>query len=118
MTRWILCVGALFSALSVLVGAFGAHALTSILPEKALGWIDTGVSYQTTHGLALIACGLLPSKTITRAAIAFILGITLFSGSLYIMALTGLTQVAILTPMGGLCFLIGWGLFIHSVLRL
>lgn len=112
MTRWILIVGGVFAALAIVVGAFGAHALKPILDEKALAWIDTGVTYQSTHALALIACGLLPaSRGTTRTAILFVAGILFFSGSLYLMALTGNTKLGIVTPIGGVCFVAAWASF-------
>ena len=116
MTRWILIVGGVFAALAVVVGAFGAHALKPLLDEKAMSWIDTGASYQTTHALALIACGLLPAtRATTRTALLFIAGIILFSGSLYLMALTGVTKFGIITPIGGVCFIAAWASFCWMV---
>lgn len=108
--------GGLFCAAAVIIGAFGAHALKNMLDTKAMGWIDTGVSYQTTHALALIACGLLPtSKANSRTAMLFVIGIILFSGSLYLMALTGFTKLGIITPIGGVCFIAGWSYFCWMV---
>jgi len=100
MNSWILLVGSLASGLAVLMGAFGAHALSDILDDRAQGWYDTAVTYHATHALALVACGitaLLAGATQTTcrsssdksalwlrsAAICFILGIVIFSGSLY-----------------------------------
>jgi len=109
MTKWMLIAGGMLCAVAVMVGAFGAHGLKSILDAKALGWIDTGVTYQTTHALALIACGLLPaSRANTRTAVLFVTGIVLFCGSLYLMAMTGHTKLGIITPIGGVCFLVAW----------
>lgn len=108
LTKWILISGGIFCAAAVIVGAFGAHALKPVLSVKAMGWIDTGVFYQTTHALALIACGLLPGKAKTRTAILFVIGIILFSGSLYLMAITGFTQLGIITPLGGVSLIAGW----------
>ena len=109
MTRWILIAGGVLSGAAVIIGAFGAHALKPILDAKALGWIDTGVSYQSTHALALIACGLLPRCQLNnRTAGLFILGVALFSGSLYLMALTGNTKLGIITPLGGVSLIAGW----------
>jgi len=116
LTKWILFVGGLLSAVSVLVGAFGAHTLKTILDAKAMGWIETGVTYQSTHALALIACGLLPpARAVTRTAILFVLGIVLFSGSLYIMALSGVTKLAFITPIGGVFFIVAWVSFCWSI---
>ena len=115
LTKWILITGGMFCAAAVIVGAFGAHALKPVLDAKALDWIDTGVFYHTSHGLALITCGLLPGKGSTLTAILFIVGILLFSGSLYLMALTANTAFAVLTPLGGGCFIAGWMSFCWMV---
>jgi uncharacterized membrane protein YgdD (TMEM256/DUF423 family) len=98
----------MFCATAVILGAFGAHALQSVLSPKAMGWIDTGTSYQTTHALALIACGVLPYKGAARTAWLFSLGIIVFSGSLYLMAITGITMLGAITPLGGLSLIAGW----------
>jgi len=115
LTKWIVISGGIVCAIAVIVGAFGAHALEPVLDANAMGWIDTGVFYQTTHGLALIACGLLPGMANNRTAMLFVIGIALFSGSLYLMALTGVTKLGIVTPIGGLSFLAGWVSFCWSV---
>ena len=109
MTKWVLIAGGMLSAAAVIVGAFGAHALKAVLDVKAMGWIDTGVTYQSTHALAIIACGLMPAnKGVGRVALLFIAGIVLFSGSLYLMALTGETKLGIITPVGGVLLICGW----------
>lgn len=108
MTRWIVIAGGIFCATAVIIGAFATHALEDQLSQRAMNWIDTGASYQTTHALALIACGLIPVKGVTRTAILFTLGILLFSGSLYLMAMTGITKLGMVTPIGGLSFIVGW----------
>ncbi|MCL4143050.1 UNVERIFIED_CONTAM: hypothetical protein GTU68_061691 [Idotea baltica] len=111
-------MGGLLSGGAVLIGAFGAHGLSDILDDKAMGWIQTGARYQTSQALALIACGCLPpSKVISIASSFFIAGILLFSGSLYAMALTGVTTLGIVTPIGGGCLLCAWGLFCYAVCR-
>jgi len=116
LTKWIAIWGGVLSGVSVLIGAFGAHNLNAILDVKAMGWVETGVNYQTTHALALIACGLLPSgRAANRTAILFVLGIVLFSGSLYTMALTGVTKLGIVTPVGGVLFMAGWVSFCWMV---
>jgi len=116
MSKWILITGALFAGTAVLIGAFGAHSLKNILEPKAMGWIQTGVSYQTSHALAILVCGLLPpSKLLSRCALLFIFGIVLFSGSLYVMAITGMTKLGMVTPIGGTMFIAAWTLFCWSV---
>lgn len=119
MTKWILITGGILAGLGVMAGAFGAHALKGVLDPKAMQWIETGVFYQMTHALALIACGLLPRATsINKTALLFASGTILFSGSLYLMALTGITKLGIITPLGGVCFIAGWILFCISMWRL
>jgi len=105
--------------MAVLMGAFGAHALKAILEPKAMGWIETGVFYQSTHALAVIACGLLPAaESINRTAILFTAGVILFSGSLYLMGMSGITKLGLITPIGGVCFIAGWVSFCAAIWRL
>lgn len=101
---------ALQAAFSVAAGAFGAHALVEVLNLKALGWWHTASQYLMYHALAgLIVAALfsyLPSyKSIL---ILFLVGNTLFAGSLYVMALTGYTVLGVITPVGGLCYVFAW----------
>ncbi len=108
----ILLSGAIFMALSVLLGAFGAHALkTQISPEMLLVY-KTGVEYQFYHSLGLLLIGLIgfhiKSKWIVRSAILIMIGIILFSGSLYILAISGIKMIGAITPIGGLSFVAGW----------
>ena len=114
LNKWILLTGGVFCTFGVIVGAFGAHALKPLLSEKAMGWIETGVFYHFIHGLALIACGIVkPSRASVRSAKLFSVGIALFSGSLYLMALTGVNKLGVITPIGGLCLIGGWISFCH-----
>lgn len=109
---------AIFAALAVLLGAFGAHYLKSILGESGVGTFNTGVEYQFYHALALMFTGFLLSTTSSKGLIwagrLFIGGIILFSGSLYILTITkavgdvGLTSIGLITPLGGLLFIGGW----------
>ncbi len=119
MTQWILVCGALFGALAVGTGAFGAHALQGVLSDQARGWYDTAVTYHASHALAMVACGLaamyansLPHNPahgwLTGSGICFVLGILVFSGSLYTMAFTGITRLGMITPIGGLLLIIAW----------
>jgi len=118
MTKWVLIAGGVFSGIAVLIGAFGAHSLKAVLDAKPLSWIETGVRYQSTHALALIACGLLPaSNGIDRTAVLFCAGIVMFSGSLYAMALSGIAMLGIVTPVGGVLLIVGWISFCWSVLN-
>jgi len=99
--------------LGVLLGAFGAHGLKDALSEEGKKLYQTAVLYHLIHGLGLLAVGWLsvlkPMEFSLRlAGWAFILGIILFSGSLYLLSLTGLKKLGAITPFGGLAFLIGW----------
>jgi uncharacterized membrane protein YgdD (TMEM256/DUF423 family) len=98
--------------LGVALGAFGAHGLRSRLTPDMLAAFDTGVRYQMYHALALFALSVLMDRLggwlITSAGWLFVAGIVLFSGSLYALALTGITLLGAITPFGGLAFLAGW----------
>ena len=117
----ILKLAALLGAFSVMIGAFGAHALKDLLEESGrVDTFDTAVKYQFYHVFALLGIGGLKNKLKSRrlssyASIAFIVGILLFSGSLYILCLTNITSWAIVTPFGGLAFIAGWVLFFFSI---
>jgi len=116
MIKWPLVAGALLSALAVIIGAFGAHALDGVLTIKAKGWYDTAVTYHVVHALALFMTGLLAvnpaavegRKWMTVASYCLVIGITLFSGSLYLMALTHITLLGAITPIGGVFLIIAW----------
>ena len=106
-------LGSLVMFLGVLFGAFGAHALKGTLTDESRGWWQTAVLYHLVHGLALLAVGWLatlrPTEGLLRnAGLCFAIGIVLFSGSLYLMALTGARKLGAITPIGGLAFLAGW----------
>lgn len=111
--NYYLLAGAFFAMLAVICGAFGAHALEKILPEVMLQRYHTGVEYQFYHAFALLITGLLAQhsaqRTLKMAGVAFGLGILLFSGSLYLYVFTGIKAFGMLTPFGGLAFIIGWG---------
>ncbi|PIQ84638.1 MAG: hypothetical protein COV75_01170 [Candidatus Omnitrophica bacterium CG11_big_fil_rev_8_21_14_0_20_63_9] len=105
--------GSLFMFLGVALGAFGAHGLKDALTAEAKQTYQTAVLYHLVHGLALLAVGWLamlrPMESLVRTAgWAFIFGIILFSGSLYLFSVTGVKKLGIITPFGGLAFLIGW----------
>ena len=103
-----LCVrlGAGFMFLAVGLGAFGAHALKTRLSPEMLAVFETGVRYQIYHALALLLLAALRGPG--KAAWCFAVGIVLFSGSLYLLALTGFKKWWAVTPIGGVLFLIGW----------
>ena len=117
MYKPALTAGALFAMLSVILGAFAAHGLKTMLSADMLQVFETGVRYQFYHSFALLITGILfsafPFKNIRIAASFFIIGIVLFSGSLYAMAFlsisgTSIGPVGVVTPMGGLFFILGW----------
>lgn len=110
--------GSLLAALAVILGAFGAHSLKKILPPESLSIFETGVRYQFYHCFALLIAGMSISGSGSRclklAGYFFIIGIILFSGSLYMLAylqashVVGLSSIGILTPIGGVFFIAGW----------
>lgn len=114
MARAILIVGAIVALVGVAIGAFGAHGLRPLLSEHMLNVFETGVRYHLFHALAMLAAGLslayAPIRYFQYAAWAFGLGVVLFSGSLYALSISGLRSLGIITPFGGLCFIVGWGL--------
>jgi len=111
--RHFISIGAICGLLAVAFGAFGAHALKDLLSTGLLEAFQTGVAYQTTHALALLVVGLLGrgriSRALSLAGWAFAIGILLFSGSLYLLALTDIRWLGAVTPFGGTAFLFGWG---------
>ena len=112
MLRGFLMLAAFFGFTGVALGAFAAHGLKSRLSAEYLAIFHTGVTYQLVHTLALIGVALLatqiPGRLITWAGASFAIGILLFSGSLYLLTLTGFSKLGIITPFGGLAFLVGW----------
>jgi uncharacterized membrane protein YgdD (TMEM256/DUF423 family) len=118
----MLAAGAACALLAVAAGAFGAHALRGRLDATIISVFETGVRYQMYHALALLATGLAaarwPHRLWMLAASGFVLGVVLFSGSLYLMTLGGWRSIGWVTPFGGLAFLIGWGLFGAAAFRI
>ncbi len=108
----ILFSGAVFMALAVLLGAFGAHRLKEVLSPEMMQVYQIGVEYQFYHALGLLFAGVIgfqfESKWINRSALFFGIGIVLFSGSLYLIALSGIKVIGAITPIGGLSFVAGW----------
>ena len=112
MLRTYLMLAAFFGFTGVALGAFAAHGLKGRLSEQYLAIFHTGVTYQLVHTLALFGVALqathLPGRLVTWAGVCFALGIVLFSGSLYLLTMTGISKLGIITPFGGLAFLAGW----------
>ena len=112
MVRFFFCIGALSACAGVAAGAFGAHGLQGRLSTEMLSVFETGVRYQMYHALALIATAWAqtkwPSRLVTIGGWFFVFGIILFSGSLYVLSISGLKWLGAITPVGGLAFLAGW----------
>lgn len=106
--RLALLLGALLAALGVALGAFGAHGLKAVLDAERLGWWHTGVQYHLWHAIGLVAIGAAALPGTRGAAILLAIGVIVFSGSLYLMALTGLRWLGMVTPLGGLALIGGW----------
>ena len=126
MNKNFISIAALLGALSVALGAFAAHKLRDILPADGVAVFQTGVQYQFYHTFALLNVGILsekfPNKSVHRAGNCFIIGIILFSGSLYALTFLRIIEatnfnrvVGIITPFGGLFFIIGWLLLLSGV---
>lgn len=107
-----LIAGAIFMTLAVLLGAFGAHALKKTLSADMLAIYQTAVQYQFYHALGLLAVGIIglhyPSKWVRLSGIFLTAGIVIFSGSLYVLALSEIKTIGAITPIGGVSFVAGW----------
>ena len=105
-------LGAIAMAFGVALGAFGAHALKARLTPDVLAIYETGVRYHLVHGLAVFVAAWLAGEDQTRSArlagVLFIIGILVFSGSLYLLALTGIRGFGAITPLGGLAWIAAW----------
>ena len=122
MTKVFLLLASASGFLAVTFGAFGAHALRGQLSPRLLDTFETAVEYHFFHSLALIAVAIAtkvwPGEVLLRWAGVFLsAGIVLFSGSLYALALSGVRQLGMITPIGGLMFLVGWALLFLFALR-
>ncbi len=124
ITKFILISGAVFAGLGVALGAFGAHALENMVTPNRLETFETGVRYQMYHAFALLILGALvlqPSFSkapyVTLIAWLFIIGILIFSGSLYLLVLTDTAWLGAITPIGGVAFIAGWGMLILSIMK-
>ncbi|MFU8763615.1 MAG: DUF423 domain-containing protein [Haliea sp.] len=113
MAQFLIASAAISGAIAVAFGAFGAHALKGRLDAYALGVYETAVQYHFYHSLALLAVGILalnyPHVNLLRSSgWLFLLGLVVFSGSLYLLSFTGLRWLGAITPLGGLAFIAGW----------
>ena len=115
MSSLFFVLGALFAFVAVAGGAFGAHSLKAILAPDLLAVFETGIRYQMYHALALLAVGWAahqyPQASFHISGWLFVAGILLFSGSLYILALSGVRWMGAITPLGGVLLLAGWAVF-------
>jgi uncharacterized membrane protein YgdD (TMEM256/DUF423 family) len=121
MNKIFVLLGAINAGISVAAGAFGAHGLKAILAPDMLAVFETASRYQMYHGLALLAVGMMDTRVPARdpalAGWCFLAGIVLFSGSLYVLALSGVRWLGAITPLGGAAFLAGWIAVAWSVWR-
>lgn len=113
MDRLFLIIGAIFGALAVTLGAFGAHALRASLSPELLDTFESAVRYQMYHALGLLAVGLAIAKYsatgwLSASGWLFVVGTILFSGSLYLLAITNTRWLGAVTPFGGIAFILGW----------
>lgn len=119
----VLLLGAALMFASVAAGAFGAHVLRGMLSPELLAVYQTAVQYQAWHALGLVAIGIQldrwpRARGLGAAACALLVGIALFSGSLYLYVVTGgVRAFAMITPLGGIAFLVGWGIFVVTAWR-
>jgi uncharacterized membrane protein YgdD (TMEM256/DUF423 family) len=119
MSKLWTVLGAANGFVSVAAGAFGAHGLRRRLAENMLAHWETAARYQMYHALALLAVGALASTrgdAVNGAGWGFTAGIVIFSGSLYVLALTGVTKLGMITPIGGLALLAGWLLLARAAM--
>lgn len=123
MAQMTFIVAALSGLLAVAFGAFGAHAVRGRFDDYSLRIFETAVQYQFYHTLALLAVGLLllrfPSSSLLQSSSwLFIIGIAIFSGSLYLLSFTGMRWLGAVTPLGGLAFIAGWACFAAAAWKL
>lgn len=122
MDKRHLIIGSLLSGLAVAIGAFGAHALKNILESNGrIQTFETAVQYHMFHALGILLLGILmsrkPHKSLQWVSYLFLLGIIVFSGSLYTMSITGITSLGMITPIGGIMFISGWTLLTIYLIR-
>lgn len=116
----IIAIAAILLALAVAAGAFGAHALKNILSSERLETWQTAVQYHAWHALGLMLIALIGVQfdlVVTWPASLILTGIVIFSGSLYVLCLTGIGWLGAITPIGGVAFILGWVVFAIKVLK-
>lgn len=123
INRGFVVTGAGFAMLAVMMGAFAAHGLRQVLDAYSLDLVEIAARYQMYHAIALVIVGIISTipqfsrPWLKLAAVAFILGIILFSGSLYTLALSGIKWLGAITPIGGVAFILGWCSLIVAALK-
>ncbi len=121
MDRLFAMAGAVMALLAVTLGAFGAHALRARVSPEDLIIFETGVRYQMYHALGLFvvawAASRWPGATVHAAGWLFMVGILIFSGSLYLLVLTGTRWLGAITPLGGVAMILGWGLLAWGIFQ-
>lgn len=127
MQKIHLILGCILAGLGVVLGAFGAHGLKQLVPPETVNSYQTGVQYQMYHAFALLFVGILSerlsSSLVNWAGMFFVLGIVLFSGSLYFLASlkamnkVGVSGIGLITPIGGIMFIVGWILLLVAVIK-
>jgi uncharacterized membrane protein YgdD (TMEM256/DUF423 family) len=115
--RSLIALGAINGGIAVAAGAFGAHGLKERISQHSLEIFETAVRYQMFHALAMILCAVIATSGARTAGWLFQAGIVVFSGSLYLLALTETKWLGAVTPVGGLAFLAGWAALAWSALR-
>ena len=114
---WII-YGSLFSFLAIVIGAFGAHGLKNILDDYGKEIFQKGVFYHFIHAISLILIAIISNQyngiNLSVSAYSFIFGIIIFSGSLYVLAITNIKWFGAITPIGGIAFIIGWAYMIYA----
>ena len=119
--RLFFLLGSAFAGLGVVLGTFGAHGIRASLTPEDLATFETGVRYQMIHALALLAVAWASTRwetaTVAAAGWAFVVGIVIFSGSLYVLVLSGQRWLGAITPIGGVAMIVGWSLLVVTALR-
>lgn len=123
MNRTILLMGIILGFLAIILGAFGAHGLEKLITESAVDTFETGVRYQMYHALMLLVLGSFPLVRKSKLRVVFrliCLGVLLFSGSIYLLAINGITTfdfrvIGFITPIGGTILILGWALLGYYV---
>lgn len=122
LAKLFLTLGGINAALVVMLGAFGAHGLRAKLTAEMLATYQTGVHYHLFHALGLLAVGLVATQIADSVWLKWsgwlmLAGIVFFSGSLYVLSVSGLRWLGMVTPFGGIAFILAWALFVTAVLK-